>query len=268
MQHLRRALDCHLRLLHQGRLPESLLRKMRPLQRLLPVRFPPPTGLMQVHGHRGARARMPENTIAAFEYAIGVGVDAIELDVHASLDGVVVVAHDPPPSRNAAELGLPTLDQVLALASLGDFLFNIEAKVHQRTPANLAELVLDRIQSHGLTHRVIFQSFDFAILHRMRSLAPEIAQAALWEGAPRSFVEIARAAGTEIVAPEYILVTAGEVRAAHQAGLRVIPWTVNTPEDWARLIAANVDGIITDDPEALLGYLGGYRRVPGAPITQ
>ena len=91
----------------------------------------------------------------------------------------------------------------------------------------------------------------------MRKLAPGIAQAALWEGAPRSFVEIARQAGTEFVAPEYILVTEAEVRAAHQARLRVIPWTANTPEDWARLIAAGVDGIITDDPQALLGYLRG-----------
>jgi glycerophosphoryl diester phosphodiesterase len=259
MQHLRRALDRDLRLLHQGRLREPLLRKMRPLQRLLPVRFPAPAGLMhvQVHGHRGARARMPENTLAGFEYAIGVGVDAIELDVHLPSDGVVVVTHDPPPWLTAAKLGLPTLDQVLALAPLGDFLFNIEAKVHAGTPENLAALVLDRIQSHGLTRRVIFQSFDFSILHRMRALAPQITQAALWEGAPRSFVEIAREAGAEIVAPEYKLVTAGEVLAAHQAGLRVIPWTANTPGDWARLIAAGVDSIITDDPEALLGYLRG-----------
>jgi len=221
---------------------------------------------VQVHGHRGARARMPENTIAAFEYAIGVGVDAIELDVHLSRDGVVVVTHDPPPSRTAAQLGLPTLDQVLALAPLGEFLFNIEAKVQAGTPENLAALVLDRIQSHGVTHRVIFQSFDFPTLHRMRKLAPEITRAALWEGAPRSFVEIAREAGAEIVAPEYILVTEAGVHAAHQAGLRVIPWTANMPEDWARLIAAGVDGIITDDPEALLGYLRGYREFPRPPI--
>jgi glycerophosphoryl diester phosphodiesterase len=212
---------------------------------------------VQVHGHRGARARMPENTIAGFEYAIGLGVDAIELDVHLSSNGVVVVTHDPPPPLTGAEPGLPTLDQVLALAPLGDFLFNIEAKVHPGTPQTLAALVLERIETHGVGRRVIFQSFDFPVLHRMRALAPQITEAALWEGAPRSFVEIAREAGTEIVAPQYTLVTAEEVRAAHQAGLRVIPWTANRPEDWARLIAAGVDGMITDDPQALLGYLRG-----------
>jgi glycerophosphoryl diester phosphodiesterase len=218
--------------------------------------------LIQVHGHRGARAILPENTIAAFEYAIGVGADAIELDVVVSRDDVVVVSHDPVLKSGAfirdltaGEAGLPTLDEVLALRGLGDFLFNIEAKVSERTPANFAELVLDRIGEHGTQSRVIFQSFDFAILHRMNRLAPGITLAALWEGDARSFVEIAQEAGTSIIAPQHRLVTAEQVRAAHADGLRVIPWTANTVEDWKRLIAADVDGIITDDPAALIAYL-------------
>jgi glycerophosphoryl diester phosphodiesterase len=219
---------------------------------------------LQVHGHRGARAVMPENTIAAFEYAIGVGVDAIEMDVVVSKDDVVVVSHDPflksgtfIRTLTAAQAGLPTLDQVFALARLGEFIFNIEAKVSEHTPANFAELVLDRIGEHGVKSRVIFQSFDFAILHRMNRLAPGITRAALWEGEARSFVDIAEEARTRIVAPLYTLVTAEQVAAAHEAGLSVIPWTANTPEDWKKLIAAGVDGIITDDPAALIDYLRG-----------
>jgi glycerophosphoryl diester phosphodiesterase len=215
---------------------------------------------MQVHGHRGARAILPENTMAAFEYAIGVGVDAIEMDVVVSSDDVVVVSHDPYlksgtfiRTLKAAETGLPTLHEVLALR--GSFLFNIEAKVSEHTPANFAGMVLDVIREQAVEARVIFQSFDFAILHQMKRLAPEITLAALWEGAARSFVEIAADAGTGIVAPEYVLVTEQAVREAHEVGLRVIPWTANTREDWQRLIAAGVDGIITDDPAALLGYL-------------
>lgn len=218
--------------------------------------------LIQVHGHRGARAVKPENTIEAFTYAIGVGVDAIEMDVVVTLDDVVVVSHDPflkagPFIRTltAAQAGLPTLNEVFALGTVGNFLFNIEAKVSEHTPPNFAELVLDRIGEHGMQSRVIFQSFDFAILHRMNRLAPGITLAALWEGQARSFVEIAKEAGTSIVAPLYSLVTAEEVLAAHQAGLRVIPWTANTVEEWKRLIAAGVDGIITDDPARLISYL-------------
>ncbi len=219
---------------------------------------------IQVHGHRGARAVMPENTIAGFEYAIEVGVDAIEMDVVVSRDDVVVVSHDPflksgvfIRELTATDSGLPTLDEVFALA--GSFLFNIEAKVSAHTPPNFAELVLDRIGEHGMQSRVIFQSFDFAILHRMRRLAPGITLAALWEGGPRGFVDISSEAGTGIVAPEYLLVTADEVHAAHEAGLKVIPWTANAAEDWARLIGAGVDGIITDDPERLVQYLKNTR---------
>ena len=217
---------------------------------------------MQVHGHRGARAVLPENTIAAFEYAIRLGVDAIELDVVVSSDDVVVVSHDPFLKSGvfirtllARETGLPTLDQVFALAGMGDFLFNVEAKVSERTPRNFAELVLDRIGEHAVKSRVIFQSFDFGILHRMSRLAPGITRAALWEGEPRSFVAIAEDACTSIVAPQFSLVTPEEVREAHAAGFQVIPWTANTPGDWDRLIAADVDGIITDDPAALIAYL-------------
>jgi len=206
---------------------------------------------------------MAENTIAAFEYAIGVGVDAIEMDAQVSSDDVVVVSHDAYlksgtyiHTLTAAETGLPTLDDVFRLADQGNFLFNIEAKVSEHTPRNFAELILDRIGEHAVKSRVIFQSFDFGILHRMSRLAPGITRAALWEGAARSFVEIAEDAGTSIVAPEYPLVTAEEVAEAHGAGLQVIPWTANRVEDWKRLIEAGVDGIITDDPAALIAYLG------------
>lgn len=218
--------------------------------------------MIQVHGHRGARAVLPENTMAAFEYAIAAGVDAIEMDVVVTRDDVVVVSHDPYlksgtyiSTLTAAEAGLPTLSEVFGLASRGKFLFNVEAKVSEHTPRNFAELVLDRIGEHGVKSRVIFQSFDFAILHRMNRLAPGITTAALWEGEARSFVEIAKDAGTTIVAPQYLLVTEEQVRKAHEAGLQVIPWTANTPEDWAVLIAAGVDGIITDDPATLIAYL-------------
>ncbi len=125
-----------------------------------------------MHGHRGARAHLPENTLPAFAYAISAGVDAVELDVVVTRDDVVVVAHDAKLNRRicrspdgrriireltAAELQswecggvrnrrfpeqkpipgarIPTLDQVLDLAGRGDFLFNIEVKSDPQHPA-------------------------------------------------------------------------------------------------------------------------------------
>jgi glycerophosphoryl diester phosphodiesterase len=89
----------------------------------------------------------------------------------------------------------------------------------------------------------------------MKKLAPEIRLSALYTGTPRDFVAIAREAGAGIVSPKMALVTPEQVRAAHQAGLQVVPWTANTPAQWDRLIAAGVDAIISDDPAALLAHL-------------
>jgi glycerophosphoryl diester phosphodiesterase len=99
------------------------------------------------------------------------------------------------------------------------------------------------------------QSFDFRILAAMKTLALEIRLAGLWEGEARPFLDIAREAQTSIIAPIFTQVTPDEVRSAHAAGLKVVPWTANRPEDWQRLIDAGVDGIISDDPAALIAYL-------------
>lgn len=259
-----------------------------------------PPRAVKVHGHRGARAVRPENTIPAFEYAIAAGVDALELDLAVTRDNVVVVSHDPylhPPictgpsptaairdltlaevkrwdcgsTRNPAfpeqqiapGARIPTLDEVFALAPRGNFDFNIETKItaaHPELappPEEFARLVLQQIRRHKLEQRVILQSFDFRTLIAMQELAPEIRRAALYEGANPDLVEIARQAQTRIVAPIFRLVTPENVRAAHAAGLTVIPWTPNRPADWDRLIAARVDAIITDNPVSLIAHLRG-----------
>jgi glycerophosphoryl diester phosphodiesterase len=251
-----------------------------------------------VHGHRGARAMRPENTLPAFEYAIAQGVDALELDMAVTRDNVIVVSHDPElrspvctgPREHAvihqltlAEIRewdcgakqnplfakqqtvpgtkMPTLDEVFALAPKGTFLFNIETKSFPQRPeltpppAEFARLVLEVIRKRHLESRVILQSFDFRTLRAMKELAPEIRRAALYEGAARSFVEIGKEADAQIVSPEFHLVTAEQVKAAHAAGFEVLPWTVNMPTEWKRLVAAGVDGIISDDPAALIAFL-------------
>jgi len=253
---------------------------------------------IQVHGHRGARAVLPENTLPAFEYAIDRGADAIEMDVVVTKDDVPIISHDAitnpriwqnptghrgiirkltfaelrewdcgslvnpqfPNQKPVPGARIPALDEVLALASRGNFLFNIEAKMYRPeldpSPVHFAQLLLKSIDRHNLRPRVIVQSFDFRILIAMKQLAQDIRLAALYEdGRLGDFVSIARTAGTEIVAPEKDLVTSAKVDAAHEAGLQVIPWTANTRAEWDVLLAAGVDGIITDDPAALIGYL-------------
>jgi glycerophosphoryl diester phosphodiesterase len=88
----------------------------------------------------------------------------------------------------------------------------------------------------------------------MKKLNPGIRRAALFE-TDRDWPEVAREFEATIFSPEYKLVTAERVAAAHAAGLEVVPWTVNKPADWARLADAKVDAIISDDPESLIAWL-------------
>lgn len=256
-----------------------------------------------VHGHRGARMRLPENTIPAFEYAIKAGAHAIEMDLQVTKDNVLIVSHDPtlhPPictgpqanalirNLTAAELKawdcgatknpaypdqkpvpgtrLPTFDEVLKLASQGKFDFNVEIKSnpqhpeYQPEPDVYAKMVWDRIKAHKMEKRVIVQSFDWRTLVALRKIAPDVRISVLTDKDTRDFVSIAKDGGNgQIVAPQYGLVTPEKVAAAHAAGLQVIPWTANSADVWDKLIAANVDGIITDDPATLLAYLKGKK---------
>lgn len=115
--------------------------------------------------------------------------------------------------------------------------------------------MLNALKRHGVESRTILQSFDFRTLHAMKKLDPAVRLSALYQGPPKSFVEIAEQAGATIVSPHHTLVTKQRVAEAHQAGLQVVPWTANTPEDWRPLVEAGVDAIITDNPAALISYL-------------
>ncbi len=251
-----------------------------------------------VHGHRGARGTRPENTIPAFRYAIENGVDVLELDVAITKDNVPVVSHDPvinrkicqgpagnrvireltlaevrrfdcgslknpdfPKQEPAPGTQIPTLDEVLDLAWMGEFGYNIEIKSNPAKPelspppSEFAAIVVKAIRKHKLARRVIIQSFDFRALHEVHKIAPEIRLSALFSRSGKDFVSIAREAGAGIVSPNYHLVTKAKIAAAHAAGLEVVPWTPNTPETWEKLIADGADAIITDYPVALLRYL-------------
>ncbi|MBX5495811.1 MAG: glycerophosphodiester phosphodiesterase [Bryobacteraceae bacterium] len=251
-----------------------------------------------VHGHRGARAVLPENTLPAFEYAIEIGADVLELDLAVTKDNVLVVSHDPtlnpkfcqgpggsnvireltleelrrwdcgaranpdfPKQKAVPGTPVPTLDEVFALARRGTFQFNVETKIfkdkpwYTPPPEEFAKLLVDAIRRHKLESRTIVQSFDYRTLHAVKKLAPEIRRSALYAVGFKSFPAIAQESEATIVSPHHRLVTKKRVEAAHSAGLQVVPWTANDPSDWERLIAAGVDGIITDDPAALIQYL-------------
>jgi glycerophosphoryl diester phosphodiesterase len=102
---------------------------------------------------------------------------------------------------------------------------------------------------------VILESFDFRTLAAMRKLEPKIQLSALCMGPGLDFVKIGRESGAGIISPLHTFVTGNQVRAAHEAGLQVLPWVANETADWDRLMAAGVDSILTDYPADLISYL-------------
>jgi glycerophosphoryl diester phosphodiesterase len=252
-----------------------------------------------VHGHRGARARRPENTLPAFRYAIGEGVDFLELDVAVTKDNVLVVSHDPLMNATICagpKLGIPihtltlaelkeydcgakqnplfktrvpvpgtrvpTLDEVFDLSRGNAIQFNVETKIFadhpELTPGPevFTKMILDLIRKHGIEQRVILQSFDPRTLRVMKKLDPSIRRAALFE-VEREWPEVAREFEATHLSPLYSLVTKERVAWAHSAGLEVVPWTINKPEEWAKLADDGVDAMISDAPASLIAWLKG-----------
>ena len=244
--------------------------------------------------HRGASGNYPENTMAAFGAAHELGVGYIELDVHMTLDGSVVVAHDPDLARTAGRdalireltyeqladadagfgfaaadgghpfrghgLKIPTLSEVLA--AFPDMRFVIEVK--QTAPTLIAPM-LEVIGRAGMRRRVLVASEHQQPLDEVRALAP---------GIPTNFSArevgsffqalISRMAGyvppgdalqIPIEYEKFTLVTPESVAAAHQVGVEVHVWTVNDEAEMRGLLALGVDGIITDFPARLLKLL-------------
>ena len=236
-----------------------------------------------VFAHRGGSRIGPENTIAAFDRGLAAGADGLELDVHLSRDGIVVVHHDATldratratgalEDRTAAELAdidVPTLRDVLARYPKVGII--IELKVPG--PA-LAEAVVDQVRKAGALNRVCLGSFSLSALRAARALAPDMATSGArfevrialyrsWCGlspgrVPYQAFQVPETSGTtRVVTPRF-------VQLAHKAGVAVQVWTVDEPEDIRRLLDWGVDGIISDRPDVAAGVVKDWvsRMVP------
>lgn len=241
-----------------------------------------------VFAHRGGSALGPENTLAAFDLGMAAGADGLELDVHLSADGVVVVHHDdtldrttdasgPIAARTAAELAgvdagcrfmespivrqrpiastcVPTLKDVLGRYPHARII--VEMKVDSEA---MARAVVDEIRSAHALDRVCTAGFGLASLRAARASQPLLAtsaaalevQLALYRSWLRWPVRRVAYAGYQV--PELAgcrrVVSPRFIRDAHDAGLKVQVWTVDDPDDMRRLLEWGVDGLITNRPD-------------------
>lgn len=220
-------------------------------------------------GHRGAKGHIAENTIASFEKAIELGCDGIELDVHLSADGKVVVIHDftidrttggkgeiaamtlPQLRRNSTAAGpVPMLEEVLELANRG-LLINVEIKA----PAAAFPTVklIRKAVKKGIAaeNQFIVSSFEWDALKEIREAEPGIPLGVLTATDLDLAIAFADFLKAESIHPHFHLLTVQNVQLMHQKELKVFAWTVNEPSDIANVKRLNVDGIITDFPERL-----------------
>jgi glycerophosphoryl diester phosphodiesterase len=215
---------------------------------------------MRVLAHRGANRLEPENTVPAMRQAIGHGADGVELDVHRTADGALVVRHDADTAVGmVGELTLGTLHEsfpdVPVLAAVLDvcegWLVNVEMKdPDPRAAEALIELLA--LRSSGGSDDVLVSSFDLATIDRVRALAPHLPTGLLSFGlAPDEVLGVAVDHGHTAVHPDvWTLMTvdvAAFVTRAHDAGLQVTVWTVNEVDQVVALRDAGVDAVITDD---------------------
>ena len=211
-------------------------------------------------GHRGARRELAENTIPAFQRAVERGANAIELDVHATQDGVVVVHHDPDlalpmaaAKSRIADLEWSDLAQRGNVPRLRDVLDVMPE--HVTVYVEIKGLAIERLVAAviGGSGRCAVHSFDHSAIATMRAVAPEIPRGILFDHYPADVESSMRFAGARDVWPEWQLIDARLVSTVHGAGGRVIAWTVNNREEARRLIALGVDGVCTDDVRILDG---------------
>lgn len=240
-----------------------------------------------VIAHRGASGHRPENTLPAYELAVELGADMLEVDLHRTRDGAVVVAHD----EDLAGLGgrgeiadarledvraldagggerVPTLEELLDGFG-GRIALNLELKRGTRSEyAGLEAATLEALAARGLLGPTLFSSFYDPVLRRLRELEPRVRLGLLVSRRyPDRALERARALGAEALHPELPLVTADLVAAAHGEGLAVHVFTVDAEEAMTRLVDLGVDGIFTNYPDRLRALLSprgdtDFRRNP------
>jgi glycerophosphoryl diester phosphodiesterase len=255
--------------------------------------------LPRVFAHRGASGDRPENTMAAFDGAVADGAPYIELDVHMTRDGVVVVIHDEDLRRVSDREGVitelrlgkvqsadaaysfspdgqsypfrgqglrvPTLEEVLRAFPRQRFIIEVK----QVAPSLIAP-ALDVIDRAGMRRRVLVASEHQAPLDEVRRLAPDLATnfsaaevgAFFKSMAPGADPYVPTSAALQIP-PEHLswkLATPESVAAAHRLGVEVHVWTVNEEAEMLRMLEIGVDGIITDYPARLLKLIGPFAR--------
>ena len=248
---------------------------------------------MKVMAHRGYSGAYPENTMLSFREAVKVGCDAIEMDVHETRDGRLVVIHDERLDRTTDGTGricehtfdelrqvnaaarfagkyaperIPSFDEYCEWASGESVGHNIEIKTDKIYYHDIERKIWATIERYGLEHKVMFSSFNHFSLRRILEIsgnAVEVGALVLEDsigGFPGYYCE---QAGFACYHPPIELLTDENVRDCKEHGVKMNVWTVNDMAGLEQLHRWGCEGIITNYPGVASGWLRaqGFRTV-------
>ncbi|MDX1805512.1 MAG: glycerophosphodiester phosphodiesterase family protein [Paenisporosarcina sp.] len=230
--------------------------------------------------HRGAAGYAPENTIAAFDKAIEMKADYIEMDIQRTKDGELVIIHDTSVDRTTEGSGyikdltlnelrsldagswkgtefagekIPTFDEILDKyhGKIGILLELKAPEIYPGIEESIAQELKDRHLDKPQNEKMILQSFNFESMKKMNTLLPNVPIGVLtWSKAdttPQALKEFS--AYADYFNPSYGLINEELVNQVHSLGMKISSWTVRSQESADFLLEMNVDGIITDYPD-------------------
>lgn len=230
--------------------------------------------------HRGASGYAPENTIAAFDKAVEMKADYIEIDVQRSKDGELVIIHDTTVDRTTEGTGyvkdltfeqlrnldagswkgeqfsgekIPTFDEILDRYH-GKIGILIELKAPELYPGieeSVAEELKERNLDKPQNEKTIIQSFNFESMKKMNELLPKVPIGVLTSSKAHTTEQALKdfAAYADYFNPSYGIVTKDLVHQVHSLGMKISSWTVRSHESADFLLDMGVDAIITDYPD-------------------
>ncbi|MGH9676157.1 MAG: glycerophosphodiester phosphodiesterase [Candidatus Acidiferrum sp.] len=232
---------------------------------------------MLVIAHRGASGHAPENTLAAFREAVALGATFIETDLQLTRDARFVAIHDDTVNRTTNGQGavhdltlaevrkldagswfgsefagerVPTLEEILEFSKKHDVVFYLELKPGGSWGGEHA--LIGALRESGEIPRSVVISFDAGILAAVRKIEPTLMTGLLYDGQVADPLDKALEIGARQVAVRGDLVTPWMLGQARRRDLQVVCWTVNHPAHMRQLMAAGVDGIMSDYPERLV----------------
>ena len=235
---------------------------------------------MVVFAHRGYSSKYPENTMLAFEKAIDIGADGIEVDVHKSKDNKLVIIHDEDIERTFKGHGrvcdftlkelkefenkevnfsknikcsIPTLEEVLELLKdKEDIVLNIELKTDVISYKEIESDVIKIIERYNMENRIILSSFNHKSIKKCKEINPSIKTGMLYKYKLSDPIKMAKEIKADGIHPNAKLVTKELIVESHKNNIKVNSYTVNSSNIMMKFKEWNIDGMYTDYPDILV----------------